>query len=287
MPRKKVPERLRNLLALCVSAANPYVLAVSAIVGIVEAVIFLVSDAREICRASGMPFLKARTRFNTFNDQLNTTKKIHQLICANTVENLNLKSYQESLRLIHADFKEKKKFTDIKTKPTTLSKGLKTIGQVISGAVAVGSGFFLAQCALGICAAAVLTNPIGWIICGFSALLSLSAFYFFRKRSVSKTVDKIMGQPSKFKADLNNFITEDVEKINSKMTLMVSSKQSRELEVKRLNSQIESMKMENKIHNKITFNTYNFSHRFFHLKKFLKNKSKSNLKNVIHRTRLA
>ncbi|GEM_PF-5869113 len=273
---------VRNLLALCVSAANPYVLAASAIVGIVESLIFLVSDAREICHSYGLPFLKARLRYRTLNNQLDATKKIHQLIC--TVENLNLKSYQESLSLIHTDLNDKNECINKQIKPTALSKSLKAVGQVISGTVATASGFFLAKCVLGLCAAALLTNPIGWIICGVTALLSLSAFYFFRNKSVSKTVDQIIGQPNQLKSDLNKFISEYVEKMNNKMALMVSSRQSKKVKV---HPHIQSIIMESKTFNKITFNTYNSNNRFFQSRKSIKSKTKLNLNNVIHRTRLA
>jgi hypothetical protein len=277
----------KSLLVLFLSAANPYMLVASLLVGAVELMLFVFSDARELCNAHGVSLLQARSRLDILKCQLETTQKIHKAIYRENGNKLDLKPYQESMGLMHADMKEKNAYLDKKTKPTILRRSFKIIGQLISGSVAMGAGVLIAKCVIGLCAAALLATPIGGILCGISALLSLSVFYFVRAKSISGAIDKVLGQPRKFKTDLRNFITEDVGRFNHKMAGILSKRHLRNAGVQRLKYKVKCIEATNKTCRKIIYNTHDFSSRFFSPKKKLRKKNLLNASPVIHKTRLA
>ena len=269
----------KGLLSLIPGISNPVVLVLGICVGVIEAALSISSDVRDVRKNLGVSPLQATPLLRVYTKQLEATQKIHDsLLSSRCVNRLNVREYEtykKTVDILNTDIKEKNAVLSKKHKESPIRKGFKWLIGGVEAILFTGSGYFMAQGILGLCASTLLATPVGWAIGGAAAFFSLSSFNYLRRKNLSKVVDHISGDPKTLKKSQDNFINgnKGIKKFDKEIDLIIAAKKKSESEFEKLTKKVKFLKTriqsksrlfnasKNQLHNRINSNF------FFYFKK--------------------
>ncbi|MEO8402590.1 MAG: hypothetical protein ABI597_12525 [Gammaproteobacteria bacterium] len=236
-----------SILSMLINIISPVSLAASILFGLLESIVFLWGDARELRIATGISFFKTSPIMNIYRAQLNLTNDIQNLLISpSCVSKLSLKEccqYQKLLRLVQNDIKNKNNFLLVEHTATIFRKTVKSIAVTAELFSYAGAGFFLGKAILGLLAASLIATPIGISICAGVACFAAVAFCYLRQNKVLSAIDKIAGNPKKLIKDQKKFLSEhgNAATFNNEIGLAIDEKNKKENEVQSLRNQLNLM----------------------------------------------
>lgn len=223
------------LLGLITGISSPVILAVGLGIGLLEGALSILTDVRNIKKKLGVLPLQAGSILSIYKKQLLTTKKIHKmLLSARTSHRLNIReylAYKKIVDYLNQDVVHKNTILKKRYKESVFKKCTKWSVGGIEAALAAGSGYLLSHLAIGLCTAALLSTPVGWVVGAVAALVSVGSFYYLRRKDVLNAIDRLYGDPKPLKKLQNKFIKgkNGIRKFDKEVDFIIASKRMSEL----------------------------------------------------------
>lgn len=230
-----------NMLGALSLLSSPVAFGISAGLGFISGIFFLGFEAKGLRDALGLIFSKTQNQIlQTDIRQLELIRElqIHLVSeqCAREHSYATHKKFRMLMTILHEDFQNKiellkKENENKKSIGRKLAKGVVgALGLTLSA----GSGFFAGKLLLTLLGfSALLSNPVGWAICGLGVFIFLTCFICLNIKSLFKMIDNVTPESEKLEAELAGF-HERVDTFNKKSNNLI--------EYKRTNSPAQSCK---------------------------------------------